>query len=480
MHTHEFLWHDYEAFGANPRRDRPAQFAAIRTDAELNEIGQAINIYCRPSLDILPEPEACLITGITPQHCWHHGLPEYQFAAQIEAAFSQTGTIGVGYNSLRYDDEMTRFLFWRNLIDPYAREWQNQCGRWDILDLMRTAHALRPDGINWPKNDAGQTSFRLEHLTAANGLSHQQAHDALSDVRATIGLARLVKQTQPRLFEFCLGLRKKERVLEELCLHDKRPLIHISGMYPVEQGCLSLIWPLAVHPANRNEVIAWDLRHDPRELAQLNPEQVRLRLFTRQAELPEGVSRLPVKTIHINRSPIVISQLKTLSAAQAQTWQIDLSQIQTHASYAAALPDLSALWQAVYQSSNEGQADVDQDLYGGFITNNDRRILNDLRQLSAAELAQSQPVFTDERLHELVWRYRARNFPETLNADEQARWQEFRQQRLIAGQDSYLTLEVYQEKLDALGEHYEDDEAAQEILGALYDYGDELVASIES
>ncbi len=476
MQTHEFLWHDYEAFGANPRRDRPAQFAAIRTDAELNEIGVAINIFCRPSLDILPEPEACLITGITPQQCWQQGLPEYQFAAQIEAAFSQSGTIGVGYNSLRYDDEMTRFLFWRNLIDPYAREWQNQCGRWDILDLLRTAHALRPEGINWPKNEAGLTSFRLEHLTAANGLSHQHAHDALSDVRATIGLARLVKQLQPRLFDFCLGLRKKERVLEELCLHDKRPVLHITGMYPVEQGCLSLIWPLAVHPGNRNEVIVWDLRHDPRELAQLDSDTVRQRLFTRQAELPEGVSRLPIKTLHINRSPIVISQLKTLSPAQAQAWQLDLAQIQRHADYAAALPDLSALWQTVYQQSSEPQTDVDQDLYGGFINPADRRLLNELRQLEPQQLASAQPAFTDERLAELVWRYRARNFPETLNDEEQQRWQALRQQRLMEGADGYLAVDAFQEKIDSLGQHYEDDERAQEILGALYDYAEQLLA----
>lgn len=476
MQTHEFLWHDYEAFGANPRRDRPAQFAAIRTDADLNEIGVAINIFCRPSLDILPEPEACLITGITPQQCWQQGLPEYQFAAQIEAAFSQSGTIGVGYNSLRYDDEMTRFLFWRNLIDPYAREWQNQCGRWDILDLLRTAHALRPEGINWPKNEAGLSSFRLEHLTAANGLSHQHAHDALSDVRATIGLARLVKQQQPRLFDFCLGLRKKERVLDELCLHDKRPLIHITGMYPVEQGCLSLIWPLALHPSNRNEVIVWDLRHDPRELAQLDADTVRQRLFTRKAELPEGVNRLPVKTLHINRSPIVISQLKTLSPAQAQAWQLDLAQIQRHADYAAALPDLSALWQTVYQQSSEPQTDVDQDLYGGFINPADRRLLNELRQLEPQQLASTQPAFTDERLDELVWRYRARNFPETLNAEEQQRWHALRQQRLIEGADGYLAVDAFQEKIDSLGQHYEDDERAQEILGALYDYAEQLLA----
>src|ERR1700751_4172479 len=194
MPKHTFLWHDYETFGAMARRDRPAQFAAIRTDAELNEIGEPIMHYCKPAPDFLPDPVACLITKITPQQCLQRGIPEYQFAAQIEQAMAQSGTIGVGYNTIRFDDEITRFMFWRNLIDPYAREWQNNCGRWDLLDVVRMTYALRPEGIEWPLRDAGKPSFRLEDLARANGLVHEAAHDALSDVRATIALARLIRE----------------------------------------------------------------------------------------------------------------------------------------------------------------------------------------------------------------------------------------------------------------------------------------------
>ena len=209
---YSFLWHDYETFGTSPRHDRPAQFAAIRTDSGLNEIDKPVMLYCQPSPDYLPDAQSCLITGITPQICIERGISEARFAAEIEWQFSQSNTIGVGYNSIRFDDEFTRFLFWRNLIDPYAREWQNGCGRWDILDLARTAHALRPEGIVWPTGDDGRPSFRLERLAAANGIAHDAAHDALSDVRATIGLARLIRERQPRLFDYCLGpARQKTR-----------------------------------------------------------------------------------------------------------------------------------------------------------------------------------------------------------------------------------------------------------------------------
>ena len=227
MPPHTFLWHDYETFGLNPRRERPSQFAGIRTDAELNEIGEPVMIYCQPAKDYLPDPASCLLTGITPQLCLERGLPEHTFAAQIEGLLAEPGTIGVGYNTIRFDDEVTRFMFWRNLIDPYAREWQNDCGRWDILDVVRMAYALRPEGIIWPRkpddrkpDDASATrpSFKLEDLARANGLLHDAAHDALSDVRATIALARLIRSAQPKLFDFCLGLHKKDRVAAELGL----------------------------------------------------------------------------------------------------------------------------------------------------------------------------------------------------------------------------------------------------------------------
>ena len=314
-----FYWHDYETFGRQPRRDRPSQFAGIRTDGDLNEIGEPMMLFCQPAPDYLPDPESCLLTGILPQHCLEKGIAEHAFADAIERELARPDTIGVGYNTIRFDDEVTRHLFWRNLVDPYAREWQNGCGRWDLLDVVRCTWALRPEGLQWPVHEDGRPSFKLEHLTAANGLRHEAAHDALSDVRATIALARLIKQAQPKLWDFCLKLRRKEAVLAETGLDQPRemwrPFLHISGMFGPESGCMALVWPLAQHPTNRNEVLVWDLAHDPAPLFEMNAEEIRLRLFTRAADLPKGVLRLPIKSVHINKSPIVVGNLKVLTPA---------------------------------------------------------------------------------------------------------------------------------------------------------------------
>ncbi len=471
-----FLWHDYETFGANARRDRPAQFAAIRTDAELNEVGEPLMLYCQPANDFLPDPQSCLITGITPQICLQRGVPEAAFAAQIEQAFSQPGTIGVGYNTIRFDDEITRFMFWRNLIDPYAREWQNHCGRWDLLDVVRTAYALRPDGIQWPTKSDGSPSFRLEDLSRANGLLHEAAHDALSDVRATIALARLIRSAQPRLFDFCLGLHKKDRVAAELglptTLQAARPFLHISGMFPAAQGCLALMWPLAMHPSNKNELIAWDLAHSPAEFSQMNADDIRLRLFSKADELPEGVARLPIKTIHLNKSPMVVAHLKTLSPALAQRWGLNGDVLRANAALARALPDMSGIWPAVFDRPAEPARDVDEDLYGGFVGHDDRRRLTELRALSPDKLASARNTFDDTRLAELLFRYRARNFPASLSPEDAQRWEAHRAARLFFGAGGARTLEGLFTEIDTLSETA--DERGEDILGALYDYAEAI------
>jgi exodeoxyribonuclease-1 len=479
MTAQTFLWHDYETFGAVPRRDRPSQFAAIRTDAALNEIGEPLMIYCKPAPDYLPSPEATLITGITPQLCLERGLPEHEFAAQVERAFSQPGTIGVGYNTIRFDDEVTRFLFWRNLIDPYAREWQNECGRWDLLDVVRLTYALRPDGIQWPKKEDGSASFKLEDLAKANGLLHESAHDALSDVRATIALARLIRNAQPKLFDFAFALHRKDRVATELGLpavrETAKPFLHVSGMFPAERGCLAVMWPLASHPTNKNELLAWDLAHDPSELRDLDADTVRLRMFTRAAELPEGVVRLPIKGVHLNKSPMVVGNLRTLAAPMAERWGIDLEAAMRHAAIARDLPDMSAIWARVYERPKEDAPDVDEDLYGGFVGNGDRRRLNQLRALSPAELARDRTGFDDGRLEEIVFRYRARNWPETLSEEEAQRWEEHRVAKLFDGEGGARTVEGLFAEIDALSETV--DEQGEELLGALYDYADAIAPS---
>lgn len=420
--NNSFFWHDYETFGVSPRSDRPSQFAGVRTDLDLNEIEDPVMLFCKPSLDSLPSPEACIITGITPQHCLTYGVNEREFSRTIERELGKDHTIGVGFNNIRFDDEVTRYLFWRNLIDPYAREWKNGCSRWDLMDVVRALYALKPNSISWPQNDDGTITFKLESLSRANGLMHESAHDALSDVRATISLAKLIKTTEPRFFDFCLALRNKEKVRDQLSLYQKRPVLHVSSLYEAEHGYLAIIYPLAIHPTNKNEVIVWDLQTDPRELESLNSDEIKVRLFTRNEELPIDISRLPIKTIGINKSPFVANDLRVLTDERAKQLGINLDDIHKHAEYASKLNIPLNTWSDVYKRSPFENVDVDEDLYGSFIPDTDRRFLNEIRILDNGDKFAASYQFQDARLNELVFRYRARNYPESLNSDELLRW----------------------------------------------------------
>ncbi|QJI13533.1 exodeoxyribonuclease I [Pseudomonas sp. ADAK22] len=426
------FWYDYETTGINPRSDRPLQVAGIRTDLELNEIGPPVNLYCQLSDDILPHPAACAITGITPDVLAEKGLAEADFMTRVHAELAAPGTCGAGYNTLRFDDEMTRYSLYRNFFDPYAREWQGGNSRWDLIDVVRTAYALRPEGIVWPEQD-GRVTLKLERLTAANGIDHGQAHDALSDVRATIALARLVREKQPKLYEWLFQLRSKQRVMDQVRL--LQPMVHISGRFSAERHYLGVVLPLAWHPRNRNALIVCDLGLDPQGLLDLDADTLRQRLYTRRGDLAEGELPVPLKLVHINRCPVV-APLNVLRAQDRERLQLDMD---TYQARALRLTDAHEVWRdklaAIYAEEDFApSADPEQQLYDGFIGDRDRRLCEQVRAAEPLHLAHQQWPFDDHRLPELLFRYRARNFPDTLNNEEQQRWKLFCQQRLSSSE----------------------------------------------
>ena len=426
--TSSIFWYDYETTGINPRNDRALQMAGIRTDADLNEIAAPVNLYCQPSDDILPHPAACMITGITPQRLAEKGLSEADFMTRAHAELAAPGTCGAGYNTLRFDDEVTRYSLYRNFFDPYAREWQGGNSRWDLIDVVRAAYALRPDGIVWPQED-GRVTLRLEKLTAANGIDHGHAHDALSDVRATIALARLIRDRQPRLYNFLFALRSKQKVQEQIRL--MQPLVHISGRFSAARSYLGVVLPLAWHPSNRNALIVCDLHLDHAPLLEHDVEVLKQRLYTRREALAEGELPVPLKLLHINRCPVV-APLNVLRPEDQERLRLDLGSFEARV---ALLNESRDIWHqklhALYGKDEfTGSEDPEQQLYEGFIGERDRRLCEQVRQAEPEQLARESWPFDDPRLPELLFRYRARNFPETLTEQERKRWLEFCQARL--------------------------------------------------
>jgi exodeoxyribonuclease-1 len=467
-------WHDYETSGTDPRYDRPMQFAGVRTDEDLNVIGEPLMVYCKPAGDYLPHPQASLITGITPQHAEKEGVVEAEFIKLIHQELAEPGTCGVGYNSLRFDDEFTRFTLFRNFYDAYAREWKNGCSRWDIIDMVRLTRALRPEGINWPDHDDGKPSFRLEHLTAANDIEQIGAHDALVDVYATIEIAKLIKEKQPKLYDYVFEHRGKNAIAPLLNIRERTPVIHTSRMYPSEYCGTALVVPLAKDPTNNNGIIVYDLRHDPSDLIELDADTLRERLFTATSDLPEGVTRPAIKTIHINKCPVVVPE-KTLNDAAAQRLNIDREQHYQHLAMLNAAGDLTEKLNQIFKKPDyERVDDTDASLYsGGFFSGSDKRMMDMVREADAGMLKTLTIPFEDHRLDEMLFRYRARNWPESLSEEEQEQWQQYRQQRLNSETSGILSLEQFHQ---AIAECRQDDltDAQKTVLHQLELYAIKL------
>jgi len=475
-----FLFYDLETFGADPRTSRIAQFAAIRTDTELNEIDEPISIFVRPADDLLPSPIATLITGIAPQAALRDGMNEAQAFSLIFDEMARPETCTLGYNSLRFDDEFVRYGLFRNFYDAYEREWRGGNCRWDLLDVLRLAHALRPDGLVWPKREDGATSFKLEHLAEANGVRIGDAHEALSDVRALIGLARKFKQAQPRLWDYALKLRDKRFAASLIDVVAMTPLLHVSQRFPASRLCAAPVLPLARHPRIDNRVLVFDLAQDPQALLRLSPAEIADRLYTPAADLPEGEERIALKEIHLNRSPALVAW-DHLREADFTRLMIDPRQVAERAAILrAAGPALAEKVRQVFSSERDhAPMDVDASLYDSFIGDGDKRLFTEVRATPPQALGAKTFGFRDARLPELLFRYRARNWPDTLSAGERARWNDYRRQRLRDERSlSEYSFDTFRSEIAALRSCHAADGSKQVLLDHLEAWGHEVEASL--
>jgi exodeoxyribonuclease-1 len=411
------------------------QFAGQRTTLALEPVGEPVNVLVRLADDILPQPDAVLLTGITPQHTRADGLSEAEFLRLFCDDVAKPGTIFVGFNTVRFDDEFMRYLHYRNFYDPYAWQWQDGRGRWDLLDVVRMTRALRPEGMQWPVVD-GKPGNRLELLTTANNIPHADAHDALADVRASIAVAQLIRTNQPKLFAWLLKLRQKSEVKK--LVDTPQPFVYSSGKYDNDAEKTTIAIKLADHPKKQGALV-YDLRYDPTPFLAMKPSELVERWrWTRE---PNAAPRLPVKTMQHNRCPAV-APLGVLDASSEQRIRLTRAQANTHAGVLREHPDFAERVLAALQTLDAEQTarqttqkqDVDTQLYDGFYDTHDSNLLGVVRAAEPHELTpELGESFHDPRLKALLVRYKARNYPASLTDEERAAWEAHRHHALLDG-----------------------------------------------
>lgn len=434
-----FFFYDLETSGLKPREDRIMQFAGQRTTLDLEPIGEPVNILVKMSDDALPSPQAINVTGITPQKTLEEGITEAEFCKKVIEEIFTPGTIALGYNTVRFDDEFMRATLWRNFYDPYEWEWKDNRSRWDMLDVVRLTRALRPEGINWPTTEEGKPTNRLELLTKENGLSHEHAHDALSDVYATIAVAKLIKEKQPQLFKFLFENRGKREVSRYVNLARPMPFVYASGRYPAEFNKTTVVFPIA--PSRNGNVLVFDLRYNLEEILRQGSQDsvsrgepdgspAALRLY--YPESPALKIFPIVKELCLNKCPAVapISVLtkedgwKKIGLYEEQVYE-NLGILQSH-------PEFAQKMKIEHESRPEFPKAEEPEgaIYEGFLNDKDRVKVEAVRNADASKLADFHPEFDDERLPELLLHYKGRNFPETLSETEREKWENYRTLRL--------------------------------------------------
>lgn len=430
-----FFFYDLETSGVNPRSQRIMQFAGQRTDMELNPVGEPVNILLKLNEDILPDPDAILVTGITPQKTLAEGVTEAEFVNFFDESVNQPNTIFVGFNSIRFDDEFMRFLFWRNFHEPYGWQWKDGNGRWDILDVSRTTRALRPDGIKWPYDSSGKPTNRLEYLSSVNKLDHTEAHDALSDVKATIAMAKLIKQKQPKLFEYLLNLRHKKTVQEFISSNDV--FLYTSGKYPGEFEKTTIVSAIGPNSDNNGQFV-YDLRFDPDNFTHLKPEELAdLWKYDKEKKLVP----LPVKSLQYNRCP-AIAPMTVLDDKSQKRLSLDLAAIEDNQKKLKKAKDFHGNLLKAAEILNQGrlqtdiipsELDVDSRLYDGFINDNDNFLLEKIRSSGPDGIESFIEKLSDARLKTMLPLYKARNYPNSLSSEERANWDDYRKRALLNG-----------------------------------------------
>jgi len=451
------FWHDYETSGINPSLDQPLQFAGIRTNENLDIIGDPIVLFCKPHLDIIPSPQACLVTGISLQHAYSEGLKEPDFISTIHEEMIKPGTCSVGYNNIKFDDEFTRFTLYRNFFDPYEREWKNGNTRWDILDMMRMARALRPEGIEWPNHVDGKPSFKLEDLTRINGIEHSDAHDALSDVYATISIAKLVKSKQPKLFDYLYSIRKKHEVEKIINTNDKRPFFSVSGLLSSENMYGSVMLPLAKHPENKNAMICWNLMKDPSCLINNSVETLQENFFNLHVSERSSDIFTPL-IISLNKAPAV-TPIKLITSNIAQKLALDMEICRVNMEKLIQ-SDISEKLRQIYQSQiAQSTKSAESALYSGFIPKEDIKTLESVRSASMEDFSKNSYLFNDNRMNELLFLYRGRNYPKSFSKDERKLWTEICRDRLVNGIDGRKSINRTRDEITCLKQSLKSEKA---------------------
>ncbi|MDE0041059.1 MAG: exonuclease domain-containing protein [Candidatus Poribacteria bacterium] len=289
-----FVFYDTETTGTDTHFDQILQFAAIKTDYELNEL-ERFEIRCRLLPHVVPSPGATLITGIGPSQFTHSELPShYEMVCAIKAKLDEwTPAIFLGHNTLSFDEHLLRQAFYKTLHVPYLTNTNRNC-RADSLPMIQCLHLYALGIVNVPLGDNQKPNFKLDQLAPANGFNHNAAHDAMGDAEAALYLCRLLADRADDYWSNFVRFTQKSAVLE--FARDEEffcfTVTSFGKVYPY------VVCRIGENPDYETAQFVFNLAIDPEELALLDD----IALAARLEQRPK-----PVRILRANAFPLLLA-----------------------------------------------------------------------------------------------------------------------------------------------------------------------------
>ena len=443
----KFVFYDYETTGISPEYDQPLQFAAIITDLDFNEI-ERVDIRCQISPHILPAPMALHVTGVNPNQLLNNNLPTaFEFAQKIQE-FTQkwAPAIWIGYNSIQFDENVMRQMFYQNLQpNIFATQFYDN-SRLDVMKMVFAVFAENPDILEWPINEKGKINFKLDQLAPANGFKSHNAHDALGDVEATIFILNIIKTKAPDLYLKLIETRNKSYNLR--LLTSFKPVevtFRFGGHLPKTYvGCLCSI------PSNDNRVGFFDLNQsDPMDVILGNYEAV-------EAATQKSPQR--IRSIAINQADTIRPSKNTNAE-----WDHICAVIEDNIDFRKTVSE--CIIDRYKSDGNDNEKTIEEKIYGGFYSNEDKSILEQFQFASWEERLNLLSRFSDERLKQLGRRLIAFNAPELLTTKEQNAFNSYLKNKWTSEEEKteWTTIKNVKKQIDKLRDEGCDETLLKEL-----------------
>ena len=414
-HFMKYVFYDFETTGISPAFDQPLQFGAVLTDAQFNEIDR-VELRCKLAPHIIPSPYALVVTGLSPEQIVDPALPElFEFSQSIMDLIDRwTPATWIGYNSMKFDEEVLRQTLYQNLQPNIYATQTNGNSRMDMLTVVYAVWCRNRKLLNWPTNTYGGTSFKLDQLAPQNGFGTHNAHDALGDVEATLHLARMISKGDHSLWSSFLFNRNKRSILRKLGEFPPVAIVSRDGSAPPKTyiGCFC-----GTLPGNTSSAVFFNLQAGDPEVIGSSDEKLNL-------NLAEGASKITF-SLPINKTPAIFS-IHDPAREHVERAGVIAKSPSLRATF---LHSASALF------SNDKAPDavpVEKQIYGKFYSNSDRALLQEFQSSDWISRRKIVNLFEDARLRQLGRRLIAYYRKDLLTEREAMQFKNFIKERWTA------------------------------------------------